>query len=158
MTYEVSRDVVDAFYSAYLSRDPHAIADMCDDDVEWCNAGPAEIMQFCGVWRGKQAIIERFANLLPGIVRFKNLTMDSLLVDGDTSAMFGKLSCVHIATGRAICYRVAHLARYRDGKLLSLRVLNDTLDAAEQYVGHPIPLTRETLVPQDELQDDLIAL
>jgi ketosteroid isomerase-like protein len=154
MAYTVSRDVVDAFYRAYISRDPEQIGAMLDDDVEWFVAGPTEVMQFCGIWRGKQAVIERFSDFVPKIIQFKGLQIETLLVDGDSSAMFGRISCMHLPTGRQICHRVAHLVRYRGDKVVSYRVMNDSLDAAEQYVGHHIALTDDA----PTMSDDLIAL
>jgi ketosteroid isomerase-like protein len=154
MTYAVPRDVVDAFYSAYSSRDPVQIGAMLDDDVEWSVNGPVEVMQVCGVWRGKQAIVERFSNFIPRIIQFKSLKIEALLVDGDTSAMFGRFCCTHRPTGRLISHRVAHLVRYRDGKVASYRAMNDSFDAAEQYVGHHIPLTDDA----PAMSDDIVAL
>lgn len=154
MTYTVPRDVVDAFYRAYMTRDVEQIGAIIDDDVEWIVAGPVEVMQVCGYWRGKAAVIERFATQMPKVIRFNRLEIESLLVDGDSSAMFGRISCVHLASGRSICHRVSHLVRYRDGKVVSLRVINDSLDAAEQYVGHHIALTGEDVT----LCGDLVAV
>ena len=154
MADAVSRAAVEAFYQAYITRDPQRIAAVVDDDVEWIVAGPVDVMQVCGSWRGKAAVMDRFATQIPKIIRFKRLEIESLLVDGDSSAMFGRFSCVHIPSGRSICHRVSHLVRYRNGKAVSLRVVNDSLDAAEQYVGHHI-------VPHDkaiEPLDDLVAL
>lgn len=147
----VSRDVVEAFYQAYISRDPRQIGALIDDDVEWIVAGPADVMQVCGSWRGKAAVVDRFATQMPKIIRFKRLEIESLLVDGDSSAMFGRISCIHIPSGRSICHRVSHLVRYRNGKVVSLRVVNDSLDAAEQYVGHHIALTDEAIEPVADL-------
>lgn len=154
MTYTVPRDVVDAFYRAYISRDAQQIGALIDDDVEWIVAGPIEVMQVCGYWRGKAAVIHRFADQMPKVIHFRHLEIESLLVDGNSSAMFGRISCVHIASGRSICHRVSHLVRYCDGKVISLRVINDSLDAAEQYVGHQIALTDEVF----PMSDDLIAV
>lgn len=149
MNSPVSRAVVDEFYSAYMSRDAARIGACLDDDVEWHVAGPVEIMQVCGYWRGKAAVIDRFARIVPTIVKFKSLDIESLLVDGDMSAMFGRIHCTHVASGRSICHRVAHIVRYRDGKVFFYRVINDSLDAAEQYVGHR--LTEDaTLAPSDD--------
>jgi ketosteroid isomerase-like protein len=150
----VSREVVDEFYRAYVSRDAERIGAMIDDDVEWVVNGPVQVMQVCGIWHGKAAVIERFAVTVPGIIAFKSLDIESLLVDGDSSALFGRISCVHRPTGRQICHRVGHLAHYRDGKVISLRVMNDSLDAAEQYVGHHIALTDDA----PAMSDDLVAL
>ena len=154
MAQAVPREAVDAFYRAYISRDAQAIGAAVTDDIEWVVNGPAEVMQVCGVWRGKAAVIERFASHIPKIIDFKSLEVESMLVDGDRSAMFGRISCIHRATGRHICHRVAHLAHFRDGKVFALRVLNDSLDAAEQYVGHHISLTADA----PAMADDLVAL
>ncbi len=154
MTAPVQRSVVDEFYRAYISRDPQRIGALLDDDVEWHVAGPAEVMQVCGYWQGKAAVIDRFARVVPQIIDFKSLHIDHLLVDGDHSAMFGRITCLQRQTGRLISHCVAHVARYHDGKVVYFRVINDSLDAAEQFVGHPIDLTA-TAIPAD---DDLVAV
>jgi ketosteroid isomerase-like protein len=151
MPHPVSRAVVDEFYRAYISRDPQRIGSFLDDDVEWHVAGPVAVMQVCGFWRGKAAVIDRFTSLVPKIVQFKSLEIEFLLVDGDSSALFGRISCRQRATGRSISHRVAHIVRYRNGKVIYLRVMNDSLDAAEQYVGHRIDLNADApLAPCDE--------
>ena len=141
MPYSVPRAVVDAFYEAYISRDATRIGDLLDDNVEWYVAGPVEVMQVCGQWRGKPAVIDRFARLVPQFIRFNSLEIENLLVDGDCSALFGRIRCQHRPTGRLICHRVAHIVRYRTDKVVYCRVINDSLDAAEQFVGHAIDLT-----------------
>jgi ketosteroid isomerase-like protein len=154
MTEPISRALVEAFYAAYVSRDSRRIGEFLDDDVEWHIAGPVEVMQVCGQWRGKRAVIDRFARVIPQVIDFKRLDRECLLVDGDCSALFGRITCRHIASGRTISHRVAHFARYRSGKVLSLRILNDSLDAAEQYIGHRI-----NLLPEDApIENDLIAV
>jgi ketosteroid isomerase-like protein len=154
MTEPVSRAMVEAFYRAYASRDADKIGPFLDDDVEWSIAGPVEVMQVCGQWRGKAAVIDRFARAMPQVVDFKSLDQEFLLVDGDCSALFGRITCRHVASGRTISHRVAHFARYRGGKVVSLRVINDSLDAAEQFIGHRI-----NLVPGDApIDSDLIVV
>jgi ketosteroid isomerase-like protein len=151
MTSPVSRAVVDEFYAAYISRDPQRIGATLDDDVEWHVAGPVEVMLVCGFWRGKAAVMDRFARVVPQIIEFKSLDIESLLVDGDRSAMFGRIHCLQRATGRTISHRVAHIVRYRDDKIVYFRVINDSLDAAEQYVGHRIDLKGDAPVaPSDD--------
>jgi ketosteroid isomerase-like protein len=145
MTNSVPRAVVDAFYRAYISRDPEQIGAMLDEDVEWYVAGPVEVMQVCGHWRGKAAVIDRFARIVPQFVEFKSLDTEHLLVDGDRSAFFGRIAALHRQTGRLISHRYAHIARYRNGKVVYFRVINDSLDAAEQFIGHRINLTDDAV-------------
>jgi ketosteroid isomerase-like protein len=150
MPNSVSRAVVEDFYRAYISRDPQRIGAMLDDDVEWHVTGPVEVMLVCGYWHGKAAVIDRFTRIAPQIIDFKGLDIESLLVDGDSSAMFGRIHCVQRATGRFISHRIAHLVRYRNNKVVYHRVMNDSLDAAEQYVGHRIDLNGAAPLPSDE--------
>lgn len=124
---------------------------MLDDDVEWIVSGPTEVMQVCGSWRGKGAVTDWFANHVPQIIAFVSFETERLLVDGECSAMFGRINVRHRPSGRMISHRVAHLVRYRDGKVVSFRCLNDSLDAAEQYIGHPIPLTADAPPVADDL-------
>ena len=145
MTNSVPRAVVEVFYQAYISRDPEQIGAMLDEDVEWYVAGPAEVMQVCGYWRGKAAVIDRFARIVPQVIEFKSLATECLLVDGDSSALFGRIACLHRPTSRLICHRVAHIVRYRNGKVVYFRVINDSLDAAEQFIGHRINLTDDAV-------------
>jgi ketosteroid isomerase-like protein len=145
MTYLVSRLTVHTFLQAYVSRDPERIGELIDDDVEWYVAGPVDVMQVCGIWRGKNAVIDRFKRIVPAIIEFKCLAVDNLLVDGDQSALFGTISCIQRESGRLISHRVAHLVRYRDDKVVYFRCINDSLDAAEQFVGHRIQLKEDTL-------------
>ena len=65
-------------------------------------------------------MIDRFARIVPHIIEFKRLETECLLVDGDRSALFGRIVCRHIASGRIISHRIAHFVRYRDGKVVSL--------------------------------------
>jgi ketosteroid isomerase-like protein len=147
MTESVSRAAVDAFYEAYSSRDPQRI----DDDVEWHVNGPSEVIKICGFWRGKAAVIDRFARLVPQVIAFKKLEIEHLLVDGDQSAMFGRVTSHHRQTGRVISHRVSHIVRYRNSKVASFRVINDTFDAAEQFLGHRIKLDSEPATAEGDL-------
>jgi len=137
----VARSVVEDFYRAYISRDAQRIGALLDDEVEWHVAGPAEVMQVCGYWHGKAAVIDRFASVVPQFIEFKNFQIEHLLIDGDSSALFGRITVKHKSSGRIIAHRVAHIVRYRNGKVIYFRCINDSLDAAEQFIGRTIDLT-----------------
>lgn len=141
MNDPVSRAVVDRFYQAYDSRDPERIGALLDENVEWDVFGPVAVMQNCGQWRGKAAVIDRFARVVPQVIDFKKFERDFVLVDGDQSAACGRFIITHRATGRTISHRCGHFIRYRAGKVVSFRAMIDTLDAAEQYIGHRIDLS-----------------
>lgn len=151
MTEAVSRAAVDAFYEAWISRDPERIGATLDDDVEWHVNGPSEVIKICGFWRGKAAVVERFTRLVPGVVDFKHLEIEHLLVDGDSSAMFGRITSRHRESGRVISHRASHIVRYRKGKVVYFRVVNDTFDAAEQFLGHPLNVNDASAPASDGL-------
>jgi ketosteroid isomerase-like protein len=147
MPEPVSRATVEAFYRAYMSRDPDQIGAMLDDDVEWHVTGPSEAIKICGFWRGKPAVIERF-RMVPQVLAVSRVDIEHLLVDGDSSAMFGRITSLLHETGRVISHRVSHIVRYCGGKVLYFRVINDTFDAAEQFLGHRLNV-HDTSAPAD---------
>jgi ketosteroid isomerase-like protein len=136
MPEPVSRATVEAFYEAYMSGDPERIGALLDDDVEWHVTGPVDIIQVCGSWRGRRAVVERFARLVPRVISSRSLHIEHLLIDGDKSAMFGRMTSRHCTSGRVISHRASHIARYRGGKVVFFCVVSDSFDAAEQYLGH----------------------
>ncbi len=151
MTEPVSRATVDTFYGAYISRDPQRIGATLDDEVEWHVTGPAEAISICGFWRGKQAVIDRFAHQVPRVIAVKRVDIEHLLVDGDSSAMFGRITSLLHENGRVISHRVAHIVRYRNGKVVYFSVINDSFDAAEQFLGHKLNVHDASAYADDEL-------
>lgn len=154
MSEPVSRAAVETFYAAFVSRDPARIAALVDDDVEWTVVGPVDLMRVCGQWRGRAAVFDRYARVVPGALDFVSLQMECLLVDGAYSAMLGRITSRQRESGRLISHRTAHFARYRQGRLLRLRVLTDSLDAAEQFTGHVMRPGEDAPI----MHDDLVAI
>lgn len=150
----VSRATVEAFYTAFKSYSAEQIGPMLDDDIEWIVSGPVDVMKVCGAWHGKDAVVARFANLNQKVFTFQSLHIEHLLVDGDCSALFGRVTVLQHDTGRRISHRVAHIVRYRNGKVMSMRCICDSLDAAEQYLGRRIKLTDDA----PALSDDIVAV
>jgi ketosteroid isomerase-like protein len=53
MAENVTREVVDAFYSALTWRDVNALTALIDDDIHWSISGPIDLLPFCGERHGK---------------------------------------------------------------------------------------------------------
>ena len=153
MNGPVPRATVEAFYRAYKSRNPEQIGTMLDDDVEWHVTGPSEAITICGFWRGKAAVIERF-RMMSQVLTVNRVDIEHLLIDGDSSAMFGRITSLLHANKRVISHRVSHIVRYSGGKVVYFRVINDTFDAAEQFLGHRLNV-HDTSAPAD---GELVAL
>ncbi|MBI4275399.1 MAG: nuclear transport factor 2 family protein [Rhizobiales bacterium] len=138
MTSPVAPSVVQAFYLAYVSRDPARIAPFLADDAEWLIAGPVDIFPFCGYRRGKDAVMALFKHDIPQILDIRGFEPQELLIDGDQAATLNRISGIQSGTGRIISYRCAQFLRFKDSKVVSFRSIIDSFDAAEQIVGHRI--------------------
>jgi ketosteroid isomerase-like protein len=145
---------VAAYYDAYLSRDPDRIAAVLHDQVEWSVTGPSDQFDLFGPRRGKEEVIEAMVRIIPCFFRISSFEFEHVLVQGDRVATYGQVRAHQRDTGRAIRFRFTHFMRFIDGKLIVLRAITDTFDAAEQLVGHPIDVSREMqsapLVPEDD--------
>ena len=151
MTYSVSRAVVGAFYEAYASHDTGRIAGLLHDDVEWTVSGPVDVLSFCGVRRGKQAVLDLVDRVVPNLYRVVKFTQDSILLDGDRVATLNRMSGRRCADGRSISYRLAHFLRFKDDKVITLLSLIDSFDAVEQMLGHPLNLPDELHAERGDL-------
>ncbi len=138
MTPAVSRDLVRSYFQACISCDPDRIASYLDDDVTWSVTGPIDLLPFCGQHCGKNDVIDTISRLVPSVLQVKAMKFDEILIDGDRAATFVQFSAILGETGRTVSYRGAQFLRFRDGKLVELRGLIDSFDAAEQVLGHPI--------------------
>jgi ketosteroid isomerase-like protein len=140
MSQSLTRDFIEEFYRARLSRDPSRIEPFLDDNVDWLIAGPVELMQFCGQRRGKAEVLDTIVRLMPSTMHVAKVELEALLVDRDRAATFNRLTGVQAGTGRIISYHQAQFMLFRDRKLIEYRCIIDSFDAAEQMIGHPIPL------------------
>lgn len=151
MAYSVPRSVVDAFYEAYVTHDTERLAPLLHDDIEWTISGPVDVLSFCGVRRGKAAVLELAGKVVPGIYRVINFTQHSILVDGNRAASLNRMSGRRCSDGRTISYRLAHFMQFEDGLVLSIASLIDSFDAVEQMLGHPLSVHDEQIAPRGDL-------
>jgi ketosteroid isomerase-like protein len=147
MTTAISRELVQEYLSACLSRDPGRLSRCLDDEVAWTLAGPVDLMPFCGHRRGKKEVIDTIVRRVPTVIRLTGMDIEELLVDGDRAATFLRIAAVHVVTGRTISYRLAQFLRFRNDKLVEFRAVIDSFDAAEQVIGHAISASLD--MPQD---------
>jgi ketosteroid isomerase-like protein len=138
MSYSVPRAVVEAFYEAYAARDIERTAAFIDDDVHWTVSGPVDLLAFCGVRRGKAAVLDMMRRQVAEVFSIYSFVTDSMLIEGDQVATFNRLSARMGKDGRVISYRLAHFMRFRDGKVVENLSLIDSFDAAEQVLGYPL--------------------
>lgn len=141
MGQAITREFVESFYRARLSRDPSRIEPFLDDNVDWLISGPFELLQFCGQRRGKAEVLDTLVRVMPSIMHVTKVELDSLLIDRDRVATFSRLTGVLAGSGRTISYHQAQFLQFRDGRIVEYRAIIDSFDAAEQMIGHPIALS-----------------
>jgi ketosteroid isomerase-like protein len=142
MGYEVPRSVVEAFYTVYAVRDVERIAEYLHDDVEWTISGPVDLLPFCGVHRGKAAVIDLIGRQIPIVLRTFSFVPDAILAQGDQAAMLSRQSSKRTEDGRTMSYRVANFMRFVDGKVIENLSLIDSFDVVEQVLGRQLSVPR----------------
>lgn len=138
MTNAISRQEIDAFYEAYFYHDAGKVEKYLHDDVSWTISGPVDVLSYCGMRRGKAAVLDLVERVVPSIFRVFGFVRESTLIDGDQVATLNRISGRRCADGRVISYRLAHFMRFRDGKVIENIGLMDSFDAVEQVLGHSL--------------------
>jgi hypothetical protein len=108
--------------------------------VTWTIVGPVEVIRFCGERRGKAAVLDLFARVVPSVMILTGYDPEILLVDGDRCATLARMCGVKPECGRSVSYRATQFVRFKDGKVIEYMAITDTFDAAEQLLGHQIDL------------------
>jgi ketosteroid isomerase-like protein len=140
MSDEAMRGLFRAFCDALISHESTQIADWLDDDIDWIVFGPIDLFPFFGQRKGRNEVLEMYAQV-GNFLTFKHYDKDTLLIEGERAAVLTKLSAAHKRTGRTLSLRLAMFAEFRDGKVVRLRTVFDSFDAAEQALGREIDLT-----------------
>ena len=140
MAQILTREHVDAFRRARMSRDPAQIEPLLDDDVDWLLTGPVELLSFCGQRRGKAEVVDCLTRVQPSLMKVVSVDRGALLIDRDRAASFSRLTAIQLSTGRTISYNQAQFLRFRNGKIFEYRGIIDGFNAAEQMIGHAIEL------------------
>jgi len=137
MTFALDRHVAEAFYSALACRDLERIDPFLDDDVDWLMVGPIELFGFCGQHYGRESVLNAYRQLAR-IEEARSSAYEFLLVDGDCASALTRLTNIQNQTGHEINFRVAHFARFRDGKDIEYCSMPDSLGKIEQTLGRPL--------------------
>jgi ketosteroid isomerase-like protein len=131
----VPRAIVEAFYHALSIRDMAALANFLHDEVVWTISGPVDILPFCGQRVGKALVMKLLGRDSPTLLSDRRFVAKTMLVDGDSAAVLGRLTATKRASGQAISYRIAHFIQFRDEKVVDYV---SSFDAVEQLVGYSL--------------------
>jgi ketosteroid isomerase-like protein len=132
-----------ALHRAINERQFDDLESVLDEDVEWAIFGPIDMFPFLGARRGREEVIEVIKRIADNI-RVHRFERERVLLAEDSAASMLRYSLTLLDSSKPISLRVAHFARFRDGRLTNLRVLVDTFDLVEQTLGEPIHLPKRT--------------
>ena len=130
-----------ALHRAINERQPADLEALLDEDVDWAIYGPIDMFPFFGSRHGKPAVMEVIRQIAENI-RVHRFDRESIMLGVDSASSMMRYSLTALDSNKPISLRVAHFARFKAGRLLSIRVLVDTFDLVEQVLGQPIHLPR----------------
>jgi len=133
-----------AFHRAINERRFEDIADLLDEDIDWAIHGPIDMFPFLGARRGSTAVLEVIRQIAENFT-VRRFERETVMLGVDSAASMLRYSLTALDSSRPVLLRVAHFARFKAGRLLSIRALVDTFDLVEQVFGQPIHLPKMTL-------------
>jgi ketosteroid isomerase-like protein len=130
-----------ALLRAINERQREDLEALIDDDIDWAIYGPIDMFPFLGARHGKAAVLEVIRQIAEN-VRVYRFDRESVMLGEDSAASMIRYSLTALDSNKPISLRLAHFAKFRAGRLISIRVLVDTFDLVEQALGHPIHLPK----------------
>ncbi|MGE0063651.1 MAG: nuclear transport factor 2 family protein [Xanthobacteraceae bacterium] len=135
MDTEATRAVVGAIYDAYERRDFETVAAHIDEDIDWIIYAPVDVFPFAGPRRGRRDVLTALAGIAE-LYAIESYRPEQIVVDGDRAAVMSDVRMVQRTSGRTMRFRVANFLRLKDGRVVEFREFMNTLDVAEQALGH----------------------
>jgi len=100
---------------------------------------------FLGARRGKAAVLEVIRQIAEN-VRIHRFDRESVMLAEDSAASMMRYSLTALDSNKPVSLRLAHFAKFKAGRLTSIRVLIDTFDLVEQTLGRAIHLPKMVAV------------
>jgi ketosteroid isomerase-like protein len=130
-----------ALHRAINDRQYADIENLLDEDVDWAIYGPVDMFPFFGARRGRAAVLEVIKQIAES-VRVHRFDRESVMLAEDAAASMMRYSLTALDSNKPISLRLAHFAKFKAGRLSSIRILVDTFDLVEQALGRHIHLPR----------------
>jgi ketosteroid isomerase-like protein len=130
-----------AMHSAINEGQFEGLEALIDEDVDWAIYGPVDMFPFLGARRGRAAVLEVIRQIADNF-RVHRFDRESIMLGVDSASSMMRYSLTVLDSHKPVSLRIAHFARFRAGRLFSLRVLVDTSDLVEEALGRPIHLPR----------------
>ncbi|MCX6626161.1 MAG: nuclear transport factor 2 family protein [Candidatus Solibacter sp.] len=125
----MSKQTVMGIYEAFGRGDLAGVLDALADDVEWDMPGT---VPFCGLRQGRAAVQQFFVELM-GAVKIEMFEVDAVIGDGERVVVLGRERCTAMQTGRSYQQHWAHAYSLRGGKVVAVRLHEDTQAQAAAF-------------------------
>lgn len=130
-----------ALHRAINDRQYADLESLIDEDVDWAIYGPIDMFPFFGARRGRTAVMQVIRQIADN-VRVHRFDRESVMLAEDSAASMMRYSLTALDQNKPISLRLAHFAKFRAGRLASIRILVDTFDLVEQALGRSIHLPK----------------
>jgi ketosteroid isomerase-like protein len=130
-----------ALHRAINERQYADIESLIDEDVDWAIFGPIDMFPFFGARRGRNAVLQVIKQIAEN-VRVHRFDRESVMLGEDSAASMMRYSLTALDANKPISLRLAHFAKFKAGRLASIRILVDTFDLVEQALGRQIHLPK----------------
>jgi ketosteroid isomerase-like protein len=125
--------IVQSMYAAFAKGDIAAIMERVAPEIEWTMEGPASI-PLAGRRKGHDQVRKFFQEMATTQTEHK-LTIDDIVAQGDTVMSTGRFAARVNATGKRIDCAVAHIFKFRAGKVVKFLDIVDTAQMVEAYTA-----------------------
>jgi uncharacterized protein len=117
-------EIVRSGYDAFASGDIPSFLGNLHEKIEWTEA---EGFPYAGTYVGIDAIVENVFMKLGTEWEGYALAIDSVIGQGDLVISVGTYSGKYVATGKSMRARFAHVWEFRDGKVVRMEQIVDSV-------------------------------
>ncbi|MCW5703639.1 MAG: nuclear transport factor 2 family protein [Bradyrhizobium sp.] len=125
-----------ALHRAINERQFSEIEPLIDEDVDWTIHGPVEFFHCFGARRGRSAVMEVIRQIAER-VRVHRFDREAIMLGPDQASSMLHYSLTALDTNKPVRVRLAHFARFKEGRLSSIRIMIDCCELVEQAVYPP---------------------
>lgn len=134
MNEEESVEFVKQGFAALGEGDIKTLLDGFTEDVEIYNPGPKDIIPYAGTYRGQEEAVQYFKSLGEA-QEFKRFEPREFIAQGDKVAVVGYEETNVRATGRSFELDWVIVFTFRDDKIASIHIYEDTIGKVEAFKG-----------------------
>lgn len=138
----ISAQQIYPIYEAISSGEVGLLIDAFDEAVDFRSNAPVEVFPYLGHRRGRDEVLKA---LWAAHAEYRPLTILPIwvVVQDDAASVLLSIQATQRATGRTIRYFAAHFLRFKNGRVVELREILDSFEAAQQVIGREFDVSGE---------------